>query len=320
LLSADAELIHVNRAPPWAGPESETTVSTVTRFRAVLTAAVMLMLLQPLTHGAGLASQGYLLTDQVNAAPLDLTPITGRRGYDTSAPERRYGADANGVVTVLGEETDLFQFSLRPSATDIYAAASRGDYTGYMRAGSALFPLPIGSSLNAETGAFTWQPGPGFLGSYNLVFVRWLGTQAIARQEVRFVLNPQGSNRVGAQVIIDTPGPQANVSQPFLLAGWAIDLDAFEGTGVDTLHVWAYPITCHVPSATCHDPIFLGATAYGGKRPDVGAIFGERFTSSGYGLVVDGLEAGQYDVAVFAWSTATGGFVPAKVVRVTISR
>jgi hypothetical protein len=35
-------------------------------------------------------------------------------------------------------------------------------------------------------------------------------------------------------------------------------------------------------------------------------------------MVVDGLAPGTYDLAVFAWSTAKGGFVPARVVRVAV--
>jgi hypothetical protein len=115
-------------------------------------------------------------------------------------------------------------------------------------------------------------------------------------------------------VVIDKPAPDATVEGSFLVAGWAADLDERAGTGVDTLHVWAYPI--HNPA----DPIFLGATTYGGERPDVGAIFGPQFTPSGYGLIVESLPPGTYDLAVFAWSTVQGRFVPAKVVRITVSR
>jgi hypothetical protein len=103
-----------------------------------------------------------------------------------------------------------------------------------------------------------------------------------------------------------------------MVAGWAIDLDAPGGTGVDTLHVWAYPRSgCGAPSCDA-PPIFLGAAEYGGRRPDVGALFGDRFRDSGFGLIVDALPAGTYDLAVFAWSSAAGNFVPAKVVRATV--
>jgi hypothetical protein len=53
-------------------------------------------------------------------------------------------------------------------------------------------------------------------------------------------------------------------------------------------------------------------------RPDVGTVFGEQFAPSGYGISIDGLVPGTYDLAVFAWSSVKGGFVPAKVVRVTV--
>ena len=111
--------------------------------------------------------------------------------------------------------------------------------------------------------------------------------------------------------MIDTPASHADVAQPFVVAGWAADLDGDLGTGVDALHAWAYPLTGG-------DPIFLGVAGYGGERPDVAALFGDRFGQSGYGLTVQRLQAGTYDLAVFAWSTATRGFVPAKVVRVTV--
>ena len=81
------------------------------------------------------------------------------------------------------------------------------------------------------------------------------------------------------------------------------------------MHVWAYPST---GSGQAADPIWIGAATYGGARPDVAAIYGDRFLNSGYGMMVQGLSPGTYDLAVFAYSTVTGGFVPAKTVRVTV--
>jgi hypothetical protein len=239
----------------------------------------------------------------VNAAPMDRTSISGRRGYDLNAPFQPFPMAASGRTTVLGEELDRFE--LRLGETD-------GDhYTGYMRVGTALHALPIGSRIDPATGVFTWAAGVGFVRNYDLVFVRWTDGHAVARREVRFVLNPKGSNRLGPQVTIDTPIANATVGRAFSIGGWAIDLDDRVGTGIDTLHVWAYP-------AGGGDPIFVGSTVYGGARPDVATIYGDRFTNSGYGIIVDSLPPGQYDVAVFAWSTVKDGFVPAKVVRVTV--
>jgi hypothetical protein len=43
-------------------------------------------------------------------------------------------------------------------------------YEGYLIVGDELRPLPIGSTLDAIMGIFSWQPGPGFLGDYQLAF------------------------------------------------------------------------------------------------------------------------------------------------------
>jgi hypothetical protein len=268
------------------------------------------------------------LTAGIAATPVSRTSLTGRTGWATEAPYRTYTADSKGRMVVDGEELGFFD--LRPGTADAWfglAAPSGGTYAGYLRAGDALGPLPVGSHLDPDTGAFTWQPGVGFTGPYDFVFsqcpasVKGRGAMAAGcvRQDVRVVLHPKGSNRVGPQVTIDVPAADARVPGRFLVAGWAIDLDDTVGTGVDALHVWAYPRSACGGSGACSvPPIFLGATAYGGNRPDVGAIYGDRFSASGYGLVVDGLEPGTYDIAVFAWSTARGGFVPAKTVKVIV--
>ena len=146
------------------------------------------------------------------------------------------------------------------------------------------------------------------------MFVRWVDRRAVGRKEIRITLAPKQSNLAGAQVVIDVPAQNATVEGAFLLGGWAADLDETVGTGVDTVHVWAYP----VGNPTSVDPIFLGSAAYGGERQDVAAIFGPQVAKSGYGLMVDSLAPGKYDLAVFAWSTVKGGFVPAKVVRVIV--
>ena len=64
--------------------------------------------------------------------------------------------------------------------------------------------------------------------------------------------------------------------------------------------------------------MFLGVTAYGGTRPDVAAVHGDQFKESGFGLAVQGLAPGHYDLAVFAWSLERADFVPARTVRVTV--
>jgi hypothetical protein len=115
----------------------------------------------------------------------------------------------------------------------------------------------------------------------------------------------------GARMNIDTPANGASPFQPFVIAGWAIDIDDPVGTGVDAVHVYAVP--------TGGAAIFLGVASYGGSRPDIGALFGAQFTNSGFGLVVNGLAPGSYQLLVFAHSLVTGTFNQVRAVNVIVA-
>ena len=251
--------------------------------------------------------------EAIDAVGLDSSGVAGRRGWSADAAWAQYAVGRAGRAVVRGEEIDRFELALGGLSAEARSAKAERvseTYAGYLRVGDRLQPLPIGSRLDPTTGSFTWSPGVGFVGTYDLVFVRSRNGAAVARREVRFVLQPKGSGQVGAQVVIDTPRSQQDLAQPFLLGGWAVDRDAPAGTGVDAVHVWAYPLAGGAP-------VFLGAAAMGGIRPDVAAVLGAEFRDAGYGLTVQGLTPGNYDLAVFAWSRVTNGFVPAQVVRVT---
>jgi hypothetical protein len=258
------------------------------------------------SNGAGSLTEAAVETfavtaDALTAAalPLDRAPILVRRGWDLDAPLRAFALGASGRTVIRSEEVGRVELRLA------------GRYTGHLRVGDSLASLPVGSALDADTGVFTWTPGVGFVGAYDLVFARWTGGAPVSRQEVRIILAPKGSGLVGPQVVIDTPAWQQDVPQPFIVAGWAADLRAAAGTGVATLHAWAYPLAGG-------PPVFLGATAYGGARPDVAAVHGDEFRDSGFGLSIQGLIPGHYDLAIFAWSTEAGDFAAAKVVRITV--
>lgn len=249
------------------------------------------------------SSRGAATAEEVEAAPRDDSPVMGRRGWDLEARWLWYPTAAGGRGVIRGEEIDRFELALGESAN--------ARYRGYLRVGDGLAPLPVGSQLNSATGQFTWAPGAGFVGAYDFVFVQHVGGQAAVRREVRIIVQPKGSHLVGPQVVIDMPRSQQDVGQPFMLAGWAADLNTTQGTGIATLHAWAYPLGGG-------PPVFLGAMANGGARPDVAAVHGEQFVNSGFGLAVQGLAHGNYDLSVFAWSETAAQFVPATTVRVTI--
>jgi hypothetical protein len=114
------------------------------------------------------------------------------------------------------------------------------------------------------------------------------------------------------RMAIDMP-QSGTVASPFGIGGWAIDAGAASGSGVDAVHVWAYPNPGSGQAA-----VWVGTATLGASRPDVGAIFGSQFTPSGYNLTAT-LPAGYYQVVVFARSTVTGTFNQAQSVFLTVT-
>jgi hypothetical protein len=84
--------------------------------------------------------------------------------------------------------TELEQVELR-LANEF--AGTGGAYEGYMVVGSELRPLPSGSAFDAAQGVFTWQPGAGFVGGYDFLFVRTDLTGTQSKVPVRVQIAPK---------------------------------------------------------------------------------------------------------------------------------
>ena len=110
---------------------------------------------------------------------------------------------------------------------------------------------------------------------------------------------------------LDVPSHGQPVSGNFAVSGWALDLGAASGTGVDTVHVWAL-------SVSTGEWIWLGAANMGVSRPDVAAVFGSaNYATSGFGMSAS-LPPGSYDVNVFAHSLVSGTFNNVQTKRITV--
>lgn len=112
---------------------------------------------------------------------------------------------------------------------------------------------------------------------------------------------------------VDIPSQDATVRAPVRIAGWAIDRAATGGSGVDAVHVWAFPYL----GDTLGAPQFVAAATLGGARPDVARAFGAQFGTAGYESLSSRLfPAGAYLFVVFARQASTQTFVPVGSVRV----
>ena len=110
---------------------------------------------------------------------------------------------------------------------------------------------------------------------------------------------------------VDAPVSGATVLPPFLVGGWALDLSASGGSGIDAVHVWAAPVS--------GSPVFLGAAEMNVTRPDVAAVYGAQFQQSGFNVVATtALSPGAYVLYVYARRQSTGSFDIVGQVAVTL--
>ena len=231
--------------------------------------------------------------------------LWGRTGFDLTTPfVAIYPVD--GVSTVQIDDLGRVELWL-----------GEGVDAGYLVANGTLRDLPPGSHLDAASGQFTWAPGPGYLGTYRLAFVR-----NGERVTVDVTIRPPSAQDGAIQMFVDSPQASQTVEGPFAVAGWAFDPQAFSGAGIDAVHVWAQgsdPARREpglTPSTSA--PIFLGAAQINGARPDVSAVYGVQFSSAGYALDAPALGPGVYDVTIYAHSARTGRWEDARTVRVTV--
>jgi hypothetical protein len=101
--------------------------------------------------------------EDLQALPVDhRTPLRVKKGYHENVqPQRIYPGD-RGITYIKIKELER---------VEIRFPYESSENTGYLVVGSQLKPLPSGSTLDAQTGTFCWQPGPGFVGVYRLYFI-----------------------------------------------------------------------------------------------------------------------------------------------------
>jgi len=239
----------------------------------------------------------------VAALPTDGDTVWGRSRFDPNAGWEVVEPGAGTVRAVRIPEL---------GRVELYLGA--GTQAGYLVANGELRSLPPGSQL--RDGDFTWAPVAGYIGDYQLVFLR------DGRQVSVTVTIYPASAAGGIQGYIDDPVEGGTLRGGFRVAGWAADSLAWAGAGIGAVHVWAHPVVAVAGTSTFpvagDGPVFLGSADVGGLRPDVGAALGAQFERSGWSVTSDALPPGTYDIVAYFWSTRTGQFEGARTVTVRV--
>jgi hypothetical protein len=104
-------------------------------------------------------------TESLAAAPVAESTVVAQQG---EGERRQLPASEDGARTARLKALERLELSLETPAAEGACAAT---WAGYLVDAKTLGPLPVGASID-PTGTFFWQPGPGFVGKFDLMFVR----------------------------------------------------------------------------------------------------------------------------------------------------
>jgi len=116
-------------------------------------------------------------------------PIAVKKGFAGTIEPREMYPDGNGSITIEIEELQRVEIHLQATQE-----LSPSYFIGRQLVGRQLRPLPIGSSLDSAKGIFSWQPGPGFVGNYRLVFIKKVNPGEYSKVNIRLNILPKHEN------------------------------------------------------------------------------------------------------------------------------
>ncbi|MGD2087347.1 MAG: Ig-like domain-containing protein [Candidatus Aminicenantes bacterium] len=104
-------------------------------------------------------------------------PFRILKGYSYEDYPQPIYPEENGVIEVKIKELERVEIHLSEGTRELAplsncSMSSTNQWQGSKVIGSRLGALPVGSTLDGKRGIFYWQPGPGFVGEYRLVFFK----------------------------------------------------------------------------------------------------------------------------------------------------
>jgi len=113
--------------------------------------------------------------------PLSFEPMKVKRGFNMREGPEVIVPDHYGTIRVEMMEIERIELDL-----------GKGEnYRGFLLVKDEYRPLPIGSTLDQSEGIFSWMPGPGFLGKYDLVFIKEDNFGVTIRIPIQVTIKPK---------------------------------------------------------------------------------------------------------------------------------
>jgi hypothetical protein len=138
----------------------------------------------------GLPSCLYPHEDAQNDYPVRII-----KGYSNENQPQLIYPGEDGVITVKVNELDRVEIRLLEGIGEHAHLSNCGmssthQWQGFQVMGSRLGALPAGSTLDRKKGIFYWQPGPGFVGEYRLVFIKKDQNENVTRKNILVEIIP----------------------------------------------------------------------------------------------------------------------------------
>jgi Leucine-rich repeat (LRR) protein len=111
-------------------------------------------------------------------------PIEFKKGYTDDYWSEELFPDTDGITYIQCKELERI---------DIQVTQAGMEVEGYMMVGNRMMSLPVGSTLEKIGGRFRWIPGPGFVGTYSLVFVEINKYGEKSRKHILVTIDPKFS-------------------------------------------------------------------------------------------------------------------------------
>ncbi|NIM18343.1 MAG: hypothetical protein GTO45_40705 [Candidatus Aminicenantes bacterium] len=103
------------------------------------------------------------------------SPIRIRKGYNKNSKPQMVYPDENGTIYIEIKELERLEIHFSDPGAPTLNLSS----------------LPIGSTLDRERGVFYWQPGPGFIGEYPLIFMRKSKNGKMTKKTIIIKITPR---------------------------------------------------------------------------------------------------------------------------------
>ena len=119
-----------------------------------------------------------------------------QKGYHSDRTIQTLYPDPNGDIKTDIKELMRIEIHFNsdeeePGVNETSDGNVNEKWWGFLKVGEQLKKLPVGSSLDIHKGIFYWNPGPGFIGTYHMVFIRETKTGTLKKREVTIKIIPK---------------------------------------------------------------------------------------------------------------------------------